>query len=178
MERYRENPNPPQVRFIRKNGRIIPIFSGKRSGVQPRKAAELVGEQLDLMAIKVDTAEKGHRVHLGYGTDHEVRGFKSSFPAFYSEIGFKNKEDFRNALSKPGLKQERLLERAVSDLKKANDYRFGLPPERATAFKVATRQLYDNSGVIFRRKNGVIHPMRITKAPPHTTYYNPNVMPD
>lgn len=43
MERYRANPNAPQVHFIRKGGRVIPIISGRKTGVHPRVAAHLAG---------------------------------------------------------------------------------------------------------------------------------------
>lgn len=161
-ERYRENSHAPSVRFIRKGGRVIPIVTGSKTGVKSRVAGQIVNDQLHGMEHSVDIAEKGKRVHLGYGTDHEVRGMSSTFPKFYSEIGFKNKADFKTSLDKPGAKQERLIQRAIEDIKKGETYGFG-GPNVSTNFKLATRQIFDNQNVIFRKMSGKVVPIRTAK---------------
>jgi hypothetical protein len=118
------------------------------------------------MDMKVEMADAGKRIHSGYGIDHEVRGIPSTYPKFYSELGFRSKQDFRSTLDKPGAKQFRLFDRAIQDLKRGEDYGVGLP-DRSTQFKVATRQIFDNYGVVFRRINGKVVPIHTKKQMEH-----------
>lgn len=160
MERYRDNINAPKVKFIRVRGRVIPIFSGNSKGTKPRVAGRIVEDQLDAMEDSVKNAESGKRVIQGYGTDTHVVGTKSTFPAFYSQIGFKNKGDFKVVLEKSGVRHDRLIDAAVSDIKSGENYGMHLP-NRSKEFQVATRQIFDNKNVVFRKLNGKIIPLHI-----------------
>jgi len=163
MELIKPNPHAPQVRFIRRNGRVIPLISGNRAGVKPRVATRIVRDQVEAMSQAVEVAEKGQRVHLGYGTSHEVRGFGSSFPKFYGELGFRNKADFRKVLNTPGARQFRLMDQAVRDIKAGHSYGTGLP-NQSRRFELATRQVFDNTNVVFRKIDGKVRPLRLKGA--------------
>jgi hypothetical protein len=169
MDRYRTNENAPQVRFIRRNGRVIPLISGNRAGVKPRVATDIMRDQLEAMEHSIDQAERGKRVMTGYGTDFEVKGFKSSFPFWYSEIGFKNQKDFYKTLKTPGAKQFRLTDQAERDIVKGESYGFGLP-NRSTRYKLATRKIFDNEGVVFRKIGGKVRPLRVGEVKKHTAH--------
>ena len=160
MDQYKDNPNAPRVRFIRKNGRVIPIIQGDRKGVKPRVASSIVDSQISAMSESVKNAEAGKRIVTGYGTSQHVIGTKSTFPKFYGELGFKNKHHFFATLQKPGVKQDQLMSAAVKDIKSGKDYGLGLP-NRSKQFQVATREIFDNTNVIFRKLNGRVVPMKI-----------------
>jgi hypothetical protein len=160
VERYRDNPNAPAVKFIRVRGRVIPIFKGNTKGTKPRVAARIVEDQLHAMGDAVNNAEAGKRIIHGYGTSQHVIGTKSTFPEFYSKIGFKNKSDFKVVLEKQGIRHDRLIDAAVHDVKVGENYGFHLP-DRSKDLQVATRQIFDNKNVVFRKLNGKVVPMKI-----------------
>ena len=63
-------------------------------------------------------------------------------------------------MQKPGVKQDQLMSAAVKDIKSGKDYGLGLP-NRSKQFQVATREIFDNTNVIFRKLNGRVVPMKI-----------------
>lgn len=158
---YRDNSNPPAVRFIKKNGRVIPIVQGKKVN----KASGMIESRLDEMSQEVQMADRGER-GVGYNDDREVvRNFstKSTYPKFYSEIGFKNKDHFyKTVMTRETKLFDKLADQAIDDLKDGYDTSFGrVPPSRD--FRVATRQTFDNRGVVFRKIDGQIRPLRFKK---------------
>lgn len=168
-ERYKDNPHAPQIRFIRKGGRVIPIAVGDKYA-KPMVAAKHLNAQLELMSTAVDNAERGKRVHLGYGTDHEVRGMSSTFPKFFSKLHFRSKADFKQTLEadKVGPKQLRLFEEAHNEIKRGEDFGFGAPKDRSIQYQLALRQIFDNQGVVFRKIDGKVVPIRSKgKEPAH-----------
>jgi hypothetical protein len=138
MQRYVENKNPPQVRFIRKNGRIIPIVQGKQS----YKASNILHNEIDRLTMEVDVAEAGRRVQYSDGT---WGGNKSTFPSHFKSLNFKTKKQWMGAVeSQKGPAFDRILDLA----KNSKD------------FKVATKQLYDNKLVVFKTIDSKVRPIR------------------
>lgn len=156
----KQNPNPPAVRFIRKNGRIIPIVQGKKK----RSLIDNLEGRVNEMKREVNEAERGMRqVSYDRETDHH-RNFatKSSYPEWYSKIKFKNKEDFKTALlSQRGKKHDEIINQAIDDL--IGGYESPdvgrVPPDRE--FRIKTKQAWDNTNVIFRKIDGKVRPIKI-----------------
>lgn len=158
---YRDNMNPPSIRFIKKNGRVIPIVQGKKV----KKASTLVESRLDEMTQEVQWAERGER-GVGYNDDREVVSnfaTKSTYPKFYSELGFKGKDHFyKTVMTRETKLFDRLADRAIDDLKDGYETPVGrVAPNRE--FRVATRQTFDNRGVVFRKVDGQVRPLRFKK---------------
>lgn len=158
--RYRDNPNAPQIRFIKRNGRVIPIINRVKKVLL---APVVEGRLLEMMS-EVKHAQQGLR---GVATDLEhggsVKNFAtmSTYPKWYSQIGFKNKDHFLSvAHNEKSKKFDSLTEQAIRDLKSGYDSPYGrVPPDMK--FRVATKQTYDNKGVIFRKIDGTVRPIRI-----------------
>lgn len=156
----KENQNPPRVTFRRIHGRIVPIIQGKKA----RGASKLLHQELKDRAAEISHAEKGVR-GVGYHENVAVKNFgtRSTFPAWYSEIGFKGKSDFQKTLkAKKGIKYDRLVEDSIEGLLHGRDSSFGkIPP--STSFRLATKQSFDNTNVIFRKIDGRVVPLRIKR---------------
>ena len=158
--KLKENPNPPQVTFRRIHGRIVPIVKGKRAP----GATKILKQELDDRASEIAHAEAGYR-GVGYHEGHAVKNFgtKSSFPSWYSDIGFKSKKDFVKTIKeKKGVKYERLVNDSISGLLHGRNSSFGYVPP-STSFRIATRQTFDNTHVVFRNIDGRVVPMRIKR---------------
>jgi len=161
MESFRDNPNPPRVRFIRVHGRVIPIVNNKKSLL----GSKMISDRLEEMRQEVQHAERGMR-GVGYNEHGEaVKNFatRSTFPPWYSHHGFKNKEQFYKTIDNlKSRKRIGLEEQAVEDLSKGYMTSFGRVPP-SLGFKVVTRQVYDNRGVTFSRIDGLVRPMHFKK---------------
>jgi len=159
---YKDNPNPPSITFRRFHGRIVPIVQGHAKV----NAGKLIEQHLTDVGHEVKAAVKGSR---GVGHD-DGSGFtknfaeKSTFPKFYSDVGFKNKENFFKVLgSKSGVKYNQMVHQAHEDLSHGSETTFGrLPPNMS--YRVATKQTFDNTRVVFRNQGGKVHPMRLSKS--------------
>ena len=135
---YKENKNAPEVRFIRKGGRIIPIVGGKPS----RKAERVLNDNIVDMTSDVRTAEAGRRTVNDQG---ERVSWGSSFPKHFHEGGFKTKKQWLSAVEKRSGKDFDVIQSLAADRKN---------------FKVATKQVFDNRLVMFRNINGKVRPIR------------------
>lgn len=154
----KQNPNPPHITFRRIRGRIVPIVQGKKAP----GATKLLGQELQDRASEIAHAEKGVR-GVGYSEGEVTHSFstKSTFPAWYSKLGFKNKADFSNTLKKKsGVKFDRLVNDSIESLSHGRTSTFGNIPA-STKFRLATKQEYNNRGVIFRNIDGKVVPLRI-----------------
>ena len=138
MTRFKDNKNPPAVKFIRKNGRIIPIVAGKQS----RKAEKILNENIQDMPADVQMTEAGRRTVNDQG---ERVTWKSTFPKHFHEGGFKTKKQWLSAVEKKSGKDFDIITQLAS--------------ERHN-FKVATNQIYDNKLVLFRNIQGKVRPIR------------------
>lgn len=144
-----ENKNPPHVRFIRMHGRIIPIVAGKKS----YKAEKVLKQNMDEMNLEVEVAEPGRRTANNHG---DRVTWKSSFPKFFSENGFRTKKQWTEAMRKQkGIDYDVITQLAAE---KKN-------------FKVATRQIFNNNLVSFRYIDGKIRPIR-AKSQDYYDFYN------
>ena len=155
--KLKENPNPPRVTFRRIHGRIVPIIQGKKA----HGGTKILRQELEDRASEIAHAEKGMR-GVGYHEGEAVKNFgtRSSFPAWYSEIGFKGKKDFAKTIKeKKGVKYERLVDDSINGLLHGRDSSFGRIPA-STSFRIATRQTFDNTNVIFRNIDGRVVPIR------------------
>ena len=154
----KQNPNPPKVTFRMIRGRVVPIVEGKR----PRGATRLLREELYMREMEVREAEKGIR---GATTDDRgnTKGFgtRSTFPPFFGELGFNSKKQFLQVVKKKqGRKYEDLVNDSIDSLIGGRESKqFGrIPPSER--FRLATKQEYNNQGVVFRRINGKVIPLR------------------
>ena len=152
------NPNPPKITFRMVRGRIIPIVGGKKV----RGATKPLRQELSTRETEVRQADRGMR-GVGYNDKREaVRNFgtKSTFPKFFGELGFKSKADFVKTIkSRKGVRYERLVNDSIDSLLHGRSSSFGrIPPDEK--FRLATKQEYNNEGVVFRKINGRVVPMR------------------
>lgn len=165
------NPNPPKVTFRRINGRIVPIVNGK----QPRGATKPLRQELATREMEVRQAAKGFR-GVGYNDKGEaVRNFgsKSTFPKFFGELGFNSKKQFLDVVAKKkGKKYEELVNDSIHSLLVGRSSTFGdIPPDER--FRLATKQEFNNVGVVFRRIDGKVRPMRGLKKKKEEEEYLP-----
>jgi hypothetical protein len=156
--RYKENPKAPTVRFVKIRGRVVPIVNGhKKVSLSP-----LVEGRLNELKFEVKHAERGQRGVFHNRETGISKNFAttSTFPGWYSQIGFKNKDDFEKVLVKRKSKKfDVLVEKAISDLNRGYDTSHGeVPPNME--FRVKTRQAFDNRGVVFRKIDGKVRPLR------------------
>jgi hypothetical protein len=155
---FKDNANAPQIRFVRINGRVIPIVNKQKV----MKAAPLVESRIDEMTSQVQSAEAGKR-NVGKDENGNVVknfGTQSTFPGFYGALGFRNKNDFyKTVMQRQSKKFDNLAEQAIDDLKGGYQTQDGrVPPNRD--FRVLTKQTFDNRGVTFRNINGRVVPLR------------------
>lgn len=173
-EGYKQNPNPPQIRFIRKNGRIIPIVNKKRVPA----AGEHIQMRLGEMGNEVKKASSegmSFKQHHDGSTKYS-KAF-SNYPDFYRQLKFKNKDDFKRAFEGKTSKSDDLIKQAHEDIsggyESANGYR--VPPD--LTYKVQTRQVFNNNGVVFRKLNGRVVPLRIKASKPKKIEINHDDVP-
>lgn len=156
-----KNKKSKPIRIKKQNGRLR-IYNGQKS-VGGERA--LIG-RLKEMKMEVNTAEAGKTVSVmkdlgSKGTSYKRYGVKSTFPKWFGRIGFNSKKDFNKVYNrKSGERYQRLVRKAHKDLSQGYDTSFGeVPPD--TDYLVKTRQRFDNRGVIFRRINGKVVPLRV-----------------
>jgi hypothetical protein len=158
---FRDNVNAPAIRFVRIHGRVIPIVKNKKI----IKAESLVEARIDEMTSQVEHAQVGHRGVSKDESGGAIRGFgtQSTFPGFYGEIEFKNKNDFfKTVMTRNTRRFDNLAGRAIDDLNGGYQTQDGLvPPNRD--FRILTKQIFDNRGVVFRNIGGRVVPMKIKK---------------
>jgi hypothetical protein len=145
MQRFVESGKTPQIRFIRKHGRIIPIVNGKHNP----KAARVLNNELQRMDMEVQVAEPGRRVPLADGT---WMGQKSTFPEHFRKLGFKTKNQWTSAVQR---QKGPAFERLLSSVQKSRE------------FKVATGEIYDNQFKIFRTIDHKVRPIKLKSAEEH-----------
>lgn len=157
---FKDNQNAPQIRFIRKNGRIIPIVNKKKVA----QAGRLVDDRLEEMKMEVKQASFAGKSHSIDSTGKfKHHGGFTTYPDFYRQMKFKNKSDFNKIVERgSGKKYNDLVEQSIDDLKTGYDSAWGRVPPNLQ-FRVATKQTYDNNGVVFRRIGGKIRPLRFSK---------------
>lgn len=171
FEDLKDNKKSKEVRFVKKSGRIVLLNGSKRVGGSP-----LVYDRLDEMKSAVKTAEKGSTVTTmkdkgSKGTEFKRHGIKSTFPKWFSRLGFKSKRDFNKVVEKKsGERYKRLVNKAIKDLSTGYSTKYGDVPA-SKEFLVKTRQKFDNKGVIFRKINGRIVPLKVGNKP----YYGDEV---
>ena len=157
------NKKAKPIKFRRVNGRIKLYMGDKRVG-----GGRMVKQRLGEMKMEIDHAEKGYSVTTmkdfgSGGAEFKRHGVKSTFPKWYSQHGFKNKQDFARVLArKKGIRNERLVKQAIEDLSEGYETPHGRVPG-SKEFQVKTRQKFDNKGVVFRRIRGRVVPMRPRK---------------
>lgn len=161
MDRYKDNTNPPTIKFRMESGRIRVYTDGKIA----RGAGKILRNELGDMGSEVKHSVASGR-SIGYkddGTVNRALGGYSSFPSYYKELKFKSRKDFAAVLErKKGKRFNDLAERAISNLSTGRDSSFGRIPANRK-FRVKTRQSFDNKDVVFRRIRGKIVPMRFKK---------------
>lgn len=152
------NPNPPKVTFRMIRGRVVPIINGK----QPRGATRPLREELYMREMEVREAAKGMRgASLDEQGNYKGFGTKSTFPPFFRELGFHSKKEFLKVVKKKqGRKYEDLVDDSIDSLLKGRESaQFGrIPPNER--FRLATQQEFNNQGVVFRKMNGKVVPLR------------------
>ena len=154
----KQNPNPPKVTFRMIRGRIIPIVNGK----QPRGATKVLREEVNSMIGEVKHAEKGVR-GVGYNEQGEAvknYGTKSTFPKFFGELHFNSRKQFLDIVEKKkGARYEAFVDKSIDGLLHGRESSFGrIPPNEK--FRQATKQEFNNKGVIFRKIEGKVIPLR------------------
>lgn len=143
------NQNAPKVRFVRINGRIIPIVSGKKSP----KAEKALNRGIDEMTSEVSVAEAGRRTVNDHG---ERVTWGSSFPKYFGENGFRTKKQWMSAVEKKSGKDYEVITKMAAD---------------THAFRIATKQIFDNHNVIFRNIDGRVRPIKL-KSREQFEFYN------
>lgn len=151
------NENAPQIRFVRIRGRVVPIVQGKKKlSLVPK-----VEDQIQEMKHEISIAEKGSRqvAHSEYG-DSKNFATQSTFPGWYKSLGFRNREEFLGAVKTRNTKKfDKVADEAIDHLKDGYESTYGrVPPD--TEFRIKTRQDFDNTGVIFRKIDGKVRPLR------------------
>ena len=155
-----DNKKAKRVTFTKKKGRISLMMGDKNVG-----GSNMVVDRIQEMKSEVDHAQAGSTVttmkDVGPGGPAFKRhGIKSTFPKWFGETGFNSKKDFMKVLNnKKGVRYDRLVNRAVSDLSSGYDTSFGRVPS-SEKFQVASRQKFDNRGVTFRFIKGKVRPLR------------------
>jgi hypothetical protein len=161
----KDNKKSKEVRFKKVKGRLVLLNGKKKVG-----GTRLVQERLDEMKTAVKSAEAGKTVSTmkdmgDKGYEYKRHGIKSSFPAWFSRLGFNSKKDFQSVMNrKSGPRYERVVNKAIKDLSTGYRTKFGDVPA-SKKFLVATRQKFDNKNVIFRTINGKVVPMKISEPP-------------
>lgn len=155
-----KNKKAKPISFVKKNGRI-----SLRMGDQKVGGSNMVSERLAEMKEEIKGAEAGRTVttmkERSYGGhDFKRYGIKSTFPKWFGESGFNSKKDFLKTInSKKGVRYDRLVNRAIDDLSRGYSTSFGRVPA-SEKFQVASRQKFDNRGVVFRVIDGKVRPMK------------------
>jgi hypothetical protein len=126
-------------------------------------AKRIISKELNNMAWEIKRSEAGSSTLVKDEHDRVThRAFtKSSFPKYMSEAGINSTKDFLKVLSqKKGIRHDRLKNEAIKRLEQGykNEHGFDVPSKE---FLVASKQLYDNKNVIFRRVRGRIIPIRV-----------------
>lgn len=156
--RFKENPRAVAPSF-RKKGYRVEVVAGDRKVAGHR----LFLGRLREMNQQVSAAEQGRRLAAVHDSGTRSYAQKSTFPSFYSSIGFQGKKDFIKVYhSREGVKFKRLGEQAIHDLNKGySTHLHESGPNKE--WLVKTRQVFDNKNVVFRRIRGRIVPMRVSR---------------
>lgn len=155
-----KNKDAKPITFVKKKGRLSLKMGGKKVG-----GSNMVVDRINEMKSEIEHAEAGSTVttmkDFGPGSAEFKRfGIKSTFPKWFSKNGFNSKKDFMKVInSKKGVRYERLVNQAITDLSNGHSSAYGDVPA-STDFKVKTKQVYDNRGVVFRVINGKVRPMK------------------
>ncbi len=155
-----DNKKSKSISFKKVKGRIVVLNGSKKVG-----GSRSVTNRLAEMKGIIDKSEKGHTVTTmkefgSSGAKFRRHGVKSTFPSWFSRLGFNSKKDFNKVVeSKKGKRYDRLVNKAIKDLSKGHRTQFGEVPADKD-FLVKTRQKFDNKGVIFRKIKGKIRPIK------------------
>lgn len=166
---YKQNPKQPQIRFIRKNGRIIPIVNRKKVSAASDNLEGRLGEMKGEVS---GASSEGKSFKQGIdGSTSYSKGF-SNYPEFYRQLKFRNKNDFFKAFVGKGKKADDLVGQAHEDL--SNGYESALsgrvPPD--LNYKTETRQVFNNNGIVFRKIKGRVVPIKSSKKAKKNDYNN------
>lgn len=160
-ESVKENPNPPKVTFRMIRGRVVPIVAGKRA----RGAGPILRQEIQDRYSEVKHADKGYRgASVDWDHGHAVNfGVKSTFPPFFSQLKFNSRKQFLEVVEKKkGKKYEDLVEDSIDGLLHGRESSHGyIPPNQQ--FRFATKQSFNNRGVVFRRIDGKVRPLKFKK---------------
>lgn len=155
-----KNKKSKELRIVKKRGRLV-VFNGDKQVGGSRE----INERLRDMKVEVRTAEAGSTVttykDLGAkGMEYKRHGVKSTFPSWFSRLGFNSKQDFNKVIErKKGLRFNRLVKKAAKDLSMGYNTSHGRVPADKD-FLVKSRQKFDNKNVFFRNIGGKVRPMR------------------
>jgi len=127
------------------------------------KAKALIRKELKAMEWEVKHSEKGSSFLVADEHDriYTRAHTKSTFPKYVQDSGAGSTKEFLKVLSqKKGVRFDRIQKEAINRLENGymNDHGYDEPNRN---FLVASKQLYDNKNIVFRRVRGRIIPMRI-----------------
>ncbi len=140
--------------------------TGFKADYRGRKALKMINAEIARMNQAVKSSEKGSSVLVRDNRgDVKDRAYtQSTFPNWYRTIGAGSSDEFAKASKrKKGIVYKRIKAQAIENLEKGYDdkqHGFDFPDMK---FKVASKQVFDNKDIIFRRVRGRIIPMRIKK---------------
>ncbi len=140
--------------------------TGKKPNYDTAQAKKIVRQRIKEMISDVKASTPGKsRLRMDERGQASGRYMDAStFPKYYRTVKAKNFEDFvKIALSEKGKRYQRIKDEAISNLEHGyrNDHGHAGPDKD---FLVASKQVYDNKGVIFRYVGGRIVPMRVGRA--------------
>lgn len=155
-----KNKKAKDITFVKSKGRIRLKMGSKDVGGE-----RLLSQRLQEMKSEIQAAERGRTdttmKDFGPGSaEFKRHGVKSTFPTWFGKVGFNSKKDFMKVInSKKGTRYDRLVGRAIDDLSSGYSTSFGRVPA-SQKFQIATRQKFDNTGVVFRVIDGKVRPIK------------------
>jgi hypothetical protein len=142
------------------------VPTGKRPNYDSAKVKKILNDHIHDMVNEAKASTRG-RVGFKQNARGDVIGewhMKSNFPDWYRKVKPKNIKDLADAATKAkGAIYNRLKDQAIERLNHGyiNDHGHDGPDKD---FLVASKQMYNNKGVIFRFIGGRIVPLRVGQA--------------
>ncbi len=137
-----------------------------RADYSTAKAQTMIKGMLEQMRYEISQSEKSSSVLIPSENSYQFSHrsvTKSTFPEFLRETKIGSRKAFMRVLaSGKGKRFQRLKEEAIDRLERGYRNSHGYD-EPSKEFMVASKQLYDNKDIIFRRIRGKIVPLRIKK---------------
>lgn len=142
------------------------VNTNKKADYSNVKSLKHINDELSNMKWEIEeSATSGGNLIFkdnSYEVSHRTKKI-STFPQYMRDAGISSKKDFMKVSKmKKGIRLERLRKVAIDRLNHGyeNAHGYDSPDMK---FKVASKQLYDNKDVIFRRVRGRIVPIRVKK---------------